>query len=540
LIKGTKHIDQEVIQQDLTYNISHILTELSLALTPAQITREEILETIDNYNQDNGSKITLDHLMNIGWLRLINEAYLIPGAINSLMWYLDTKDKDEKNRIPKGMEAEAKVLLEILKRMNALKKSAIDPITVKRIIKAITPSIDTAFLFDKKIISSNAKGKLYYLQSNNYSGQLKERIISLAFIKLFPEEVDLPGFRKFINLIHFIGQWPDRLEDYLPYETIQRIKHLCWEILTTDSDLSYPERELRNDQLDAASYRHKSLDIEVPDYVTTQLDPYGFLLEMRHYRFYDHELFSHHESRYTYTLLIRLLIQFDKNQEQPFSMVKELLKTHQNPFIKYQLLYEIIEHFPIVLPYFMDDPELAPLFFDSIGRLKVDKTWLNEGEGIQVNGPAASKIKNILWIEAMAIDQPIDFSVPESTVMLAVYLSIPEAENERRGLNTANGIRRAKQMGRYPNKAPLGYINLTGLDGRKYIAPKQPEASILKWVFHQIAKNAHRVEDVRRMANTKGLKCSKTNFWRLIRNPVYCGFLRLTSESGGAIDRGSS
>ncbi|UFH31901.1 hypothetical protein LNP04_18330 [Chryseobacterium sp. C-71] len=29
----------------------------------------------------------------------------------------------------------------------------------------------------------------------------------------------------------------------------------------------------------------------------------------------------------------------------------------------------------------------------------------------------------------MAIDQPIDFSVPESTVMLAVYLVVPEAEN---------------------------------------------------------------------------------------------------------------
>jgi site-specific DNA recombinase len=29
----------------------------------------------------------------------------------------------------------------------------------------------------------------------------------------------------------------------------------------------------------------------------------------------------------------------------------------------------------------------------------------------------------------MAIDQPLDLSVPESTVMLAVYLSVPEAEN---------------------------------------------------------------------------------------------------------------
>jgi len=74
----------------------------------------------------------------------------------------------------------------------------------------------------------------------------------------------------------------------------------------------------------------------------------------------------------------------------------------------------------------------------------------------------------------MAIDQPIDFSVPESTVMLAVYLSVPEAENSRRALNTANGIRRAKQMGRYPSKAPIGFINLTAVDGRKIIVPKQP------------------------------------------------------------------
>jgi site-specific DNA recombinase len=47
---------------------------------------------------------------------------------------------------------------------------------------------------------------------------------------------------------------------------------------------------------------------------------------------------------------------------------------------------------------------------------------------------------------AMSIDQPIDFTIPESTVMLAVYLSIPEAENTRRAMNTSNGIRRAKMF----------------------------------------------------------------------------------------------
>jgi len=126
---------------------------------------------------------------------------------------------------------------------------------------------------------------------------------------------------------------------------------------------------------------------------------------------------------------------------------------------------------------------------------------------------------------AAAIDQPVDFGIPESSLMHAVYLAIPQAENERRSLNTKNGLRRARQMGRYVNKAPVGYINQCAIDGKKSIAPHRPDAALIKWSFQQIAKNAYCIEDVRRMANAKGLKCSKSNFWRLLHNPVYYGYV---------------
>ena len=48
-----------------------------------------------------------------------------------------------------------------------------------------------------------------------------------------------------------------------------------------------------------------------------------------------------------------------------------------------------------------------------------------------------------LNVQPMAIDQQIDLEIPESIVMLAVYLSMPEAENSRRGSTTADGLRRA-------------------------------------------------------------------------------------------------
>ena len=112
---------------------------------------------------------------------------------------------------------------------------------------------------------------------------------------------------------------------------------------------------------------------------------------------------------------------------------------------------------------------------------------------------------------AMAIDQPIDFSVPESTVMLAVYLAIPEAENTRRAQNTSSGLRRAKLMGRYPNKAPMGFINVTLMDGKNYCS-KKPEAEIIKWVFNQVAQNDQKISEINKIANEKGLICSRSHF----------------------------
>ncbi len=140
-----------------------------------------------------------------------------------------------------------------------------------------------------------------------------------------------------------------------------------------------------------------------------------------------------------------------------------------------------------------------------------------------------------LNVSAMAIDQQIDLSIPESSVMLAIYLSVPEAENTRRAMNTMNGIRKAKEMGRYPNKAPIGYVNMASLDGRKIIVPKQPEAGIIRWVFQQLAKNIYKIGQANEMALYKGLMCTSSNFSKIIRNPVYCGLITLKLGDGDTI-----
>jgi len=132
-----------------------------------------------------------------------------------------------------------------------------------------------------------------------------------------------------------------------------------------------------------------------------------------------------------------------------------------------------------------------------------------------------------LGVEPQAIEQPLDTSVPENKMMLAIYLTTPEIENDRRGLNTFFGIRQAKKEGRWMGKAPLGYANKAREDGRRYIAVKEPEASIMKWVFEQLSEGIFSGEHILNAIREKGIKCSKNNFYTCVRNPAYCGKIRL-------------
>src|SRR5690554_5765923 len=125
--------------------------------------------------------------------------------------------------------------------------------------------------------------------------------------------------------------------------------------------------------------------------------------------------------------------------------------------------------------------------------------------------------------EPQEIEQPLDLSIPENKMMLAFYLAAPKVENYRRALNVFYGMRRAKKEGRYMGLAPVAYLNKTEENGKKYIVPKEPDASILRWSFEEIAKGGFNTEQIWKQAKVKGLKCSKNAFWQVIRNPLYCG-----------------
>jgi site-specific DNA recombinase len=149
---------------------------------------------------------------------------------------------------------------------------------------------------------------------------------------------------------------------------------------------------------------------------------------------------------------------------------------------------------------------------------KWDRFSRNTADAYQMIGQL-----NAMNIEPQAVEQPIDLSVPENKMMLAIYLSVPEVENDRRGLNIFYGIRRAKKEGRWMGHAPVGYENKCDESGRKYIRPNLPQARLMKQGFEEIATGKIAVEHVWKKLKLKGLKSQSNNFHTSIRNPLYCG-----------------
>lgn len=138
-----------------------------------------------------------------------------------------------------------------------------------------------------------------------------------------------------------------------------------------------------------------------------------------------------------------------------------------------------------------------------------------------------------LGVAPQAIDQPIDLDIKESKITLAVYLAVSEVENDRRSESVRLGMRKAKQEGKWTGRAPLGYQNRQSRNGNKYIALCEPEASLLRNAFETIAGGEYSISYIYKQAISAGLKCSKSNFCALLRNPAYCGKIAVSEPETG-------
>ena len=162
---------------------------------------------------------------------------------------------------------------------------------------------------------------------------------------------------------------------------------------------------------------------------------------------------------------------------------------------------------------------------------KIDYFLFVSWDRFSRNAPDAYQMiaKMKKWeIEPQAITQPIDFNVPQSKIMLSIYLTLPEVDNDIRSEKVRGGIRGANKAGRWTTTAPIGYTNKRDEINKPIIVPKE-NAHIVGWIFKELAKNNRSLNDIRLEANKKGLKVSRSTISRMVRNPVYMGKIRVSA-----------
>jgi site-specific DNA recombinase len=149
------------------------------------------------------------------------------------------------------------------------------------------------------------------------------------------------------------------------------------------------------------------------------------------------------------------------------------------------------------------------------------------------NAPDAYEMLRKLkkWnIEPQAISQPLDWAVPESKIMLSLYLSLPEVDNDNRSKRATLGMRKARLAGRWTGIAPLGYKN--SRDGQnKPLLVLDEKSKWIKWVFEEIAKGERNLNNIRLELNTHGFNVTSSNMSLLVRNPVYFGKVLVKATS---------
>ena len=149
--------------------------------------------------------------------------------------------------------------------------------------------------------------------------------------------------------------------------------------------------------------------------------------------------------------------------------------------------------------------------------IKWDRFSRNTSESYQM-----IEIFEGLSIQVNAIEQPLDLTIPEQGLMLAVYLSIPQVENHRRSLNIISGMRRAFKEGRYVGSAPRGYDNGRDSSKKPILIPNN-EAKFIQEAFELIASGLYNQAEVSKKLRSKGFAIGKTSFSNLIKNPIYYG-----------------
>lgn len=129
-------------------------------------------------------------------------------------------------------------------------------------------------------------------------------------------------------------------------------------------------------------------------------------------------------------------------------------------------------------------------------------------------------------VSVESVEQNIDLSIPENKLMLMIFLTVPEIENDRRSLSTRGGMYKAMREGRWVSNPPIGYKISRDELNKPIIIPDE-KAPLISELFEKFATGMYSQEELRRQYRKRGLNISKSHINRIFNNPAYIGKIRI-------------
>lgn len=171
----------------------------------------------------------------------------------------------------------------------------------------------------------------------------------------------------------------------------------------------------------------------------------------------------------------------------------------------------------------MQEGKIDALLFYKIDRLSRDS---HDYAGLKIFF-ASCRIK-LVSITELIENNPLGHFIEHTLAGIA------QLDNEIRGERSKNGMIEALKQGRWTFQAPFGFKTV-GSKGNSNIVPVGPFAGIINKIFEQLAKGYTTVEDARRdsfelgLVNKDGKTLISSVFHKMIRNPIYKGYIEVPS-----------
>ncbi len=172
-------------------------------------------------------------------------------------------------------------------------------------------------------------------------------------------------------------------------------------------------------------------------------------------------------------------------------------------------------------------PEFKKMMnFVKTNRNKIDYIYFHKWDRFSRNVTESyeyiDKFRN-LGIEINAISEMIDWNSPQSKILLAIYLAVPDVENHIRSDRTIMGNRAKLKQGKLMGKAPIGYLNSRDENDHKIVEIDKDKGYLVRLLFEDFATGLYKQAELIEKYNKKGLKLKSKQISKMLRNRVYAG-----------------